>query len=116
MALADRLPSGRRLVGRAGARMTRIERAERRFALWMIIPTVLAVLVIMGFPWLYSLWMSLNSVNLLTQRWTFIGIENYTDLLSDSSFIASLFRTAWFSATVVVGGTLVGLFMALALN
>jgi multiple sugar transport system permease protein len=103
-------------MGRARARLTRIERAERRFALWMILPTVLAVLAIMGFPWLYSFWMSLNSVNLLTQRWTFVGLENYTDLVSDSSFISSLLRTAWFSATVVAGGTLVGLFMALALN
>jgi ABC-type glycerol-3-phosphate transport system permease component len=116
MALADRLPYVRRPVGRARARLTRIERAERRFALWMILPTVIAVLAIMGFPWLYSFWMSLNTVNLLTQRWTFVGLENYTGLVRDSSFIGSLLRTAWFSATVVVGGTLVGLFMALALN
>lgn len=116
MALADRLSSVTKAKSRSRKHLTRTERSERRYALTMILPTVIAVLAIMGYPWLYSLWMSLNSVNLLTQRWTFIGIENYTQLLSDSSFINSLVRTIWFSAAVVVGGTVVGLLMALSLN
>jgi multiple sugar transport system permease protein len=115
MALAERLPTVTR-VRKGRKRLTRTERAERRFALGMIIPTVIAVLAIMGYPWLYSLWMSLNSVNLLTQQWNFVGLDNYTKLLGDQSFRNSLVRTIWFSASVVVGGTAIGLLMALALN
>jgi ABC-type glycerol-3-phosphate transport system permease component len=115
MALADRLP----LVTRAGGGrkpLTRTERAERRFAFLMILPTVIAVLAIMAYPWMYSLWMSMNSVNLLTQQWNFVGLDNYTKLIGDQSFRNSLVRTIWFSATVVVGGTTIGMLMALALN
>ncbi len=82
----------------------------------MIAPTIIAVLGVMGYPWLYSLWLSLHNVNLLTKRWTWVGLENYTKLIHDESFVASLSRTLWFSGLVVVGGTLVGLLTALVLN
>jgi multiple sugar transport system permease protein len=82
----------------------------------MITPTLIAVLAIMGYPWVYSAWMSLNFVNLLTKRWTFVWFDNYTKLFSDQSFIDSFVRTMWFSGLVVGGGTFLGLLMALALN
>jgi multiple sugar transport system permease protein len=82
----------------------------------MISPTVIAVLGIMGYPWLYSLWLSLHSVNLLTKRWLWVGLENYTTSFQDATFTSSLLRTIWFSGLVVIGGTLVGLLMALVLN
>ncbi len=116
MATTDRLTRIATPAPRGRVGLTRIERAERRFALWMILPTLIAVLAIMGYPWIYSFWTSLNSVNLLTQRSTFVGLDNYTGLISDKSFVGSLIRTIWFSAMVVVGGTLFGLLMALTLN
>ena len=82
----------------------------------MISPTVVAVLGVMGYPWLYSLWLSLHSVNLLTKRWVWVGLENYTKSFHDDTFTSSLLRTLWFSGLVVIGGTLVGLLMALVLN
>lgn len=94
----------------------RRERQDRKFALWMILPALIVVFFVMGFPWLYSLWMSLNFVNLLTQTWTFVGLTNYQKMFPDPSFIGALQRTAWFSAVVVLGGTGLGLVMALALN
>ncbi|MEA2583564.1 MAG: multiple sugar transport system permease protein, partial [Thermomicrobiales bacterium] len=101
---------------KARPRLSRTERAERRFAIAMITPTLIAVLAIMGYPWVYSAWMSLNFVNLLTKRWTFVWFDNYTKLFSDQSFIDSFVRTMWFSGLVVGGGTFLGLLMALALN
>src|SRR5215207_1551610 len=91
-------------------------REEWRFALAMTLPAFFIVFLIMGFPWLYSLWMSLNFVNLLTQQWTFVGFANYQKILPDPGFVSSLLRTAWFSAVVVLGSTGLGLLMALALN
>lgn len=101
---------------RRASKLTRTERADRRFAILMVSPTVIAVLGIMGYPWLYSLWLSLHSVNLLTKRWQWVGFENYTKSFGDDTFISSLIRTIWFSGLVVAGGTLVGLLMALVLN
>jgi ABC-type glycerol-3-phosphate transport system permease component len=98
------------------ARGSRRIREEWRFALAMTLPAFFVVFLIMGFPWLYSLWMSLNFVNLLTQQWIFVGLGNYQKILPDPGFVSSFLRTAWFSAVVVLGSTALGLLMALALN
>src|SRR5215213_10903655 len=98
------------------ARGSRRIREEWRFALAMTLPAFCVVFLIMGFPWLYSLWMSLNFVNLLTQQWIFVGLGNYQKILPDPGFVNSFLRTAWFSAVVVLGSTGLGLLMAIALN
>jgi multiple sugar transport system permease protein len=96
--------------------MTRLERGDRRFAFLMAVPTLVAVGAVMGYPWLYSVWLSLHNVNLLTQQWTWVGLDNYQKVLEGQQFADSLIRTLWFSGLVVVGGTALGLLMALALN
>lgn len=96
--------------------LTLIERADRRFATLMILPTVIAVLAVMGYPWLYSGWLSLHSMNLLTKRMAWVGLGNYAKTLQDQTFQESLLRTIWFSALVVFGGIVVGLAIALVLN
>lgn len=95
---------------------TMIERADRRFATLMVLPTVIAVLAVMGYPWIYSGWMSLHSTNLLTKKTAWVGLGNYTKTFQDQTFQDSLVRTIWFSAIVVFGGILVGLLIALVLN
>jgi ABC-type sugar transport system permease subunit len=115
MALAD-LRARPISAVRMRPRLSRMERAERRFAILMIAPTLIAVLAVMGYPWGYSAWMSLNFVNMLTRRWTYVGLDNYTKLFHDQSFVDSFIRTMWFSGLVVAGGTFLGLLMALALN
>jgi multiple sugar transport system permease protein len=101
---------------RKRARLTRTERADRNFSVLMIAPAFIAVIAIMGYPWFYSLWLSLHSINLLTKRWTWVGFGNYQAVLPDPTFTDSLIRTLWFSGLVVIGGTLLGLLMALVLN
>jgi ABC-type glycerol-3-phosphate transport system permease component len=116
MALADLRPRLASRPARGGAGLTRMERADRRFAFGMILPTVIAVLAIMGYPWLYSFWLSMNNVNLLTRRWSFIWLNNYAKVIPSQVFLDSFVRTMWFSGLVVVGGTVLGLLMAVVLN
>lgn len=82
----------------------------------MVAPAIVAVGAVMGYPWLYSVWLSLHNVNLLTQRWTWVGLDNYQKVFQSQQFTDSLIRTLWFSGLVVVGGTVLGLLMALVLN
>src|SRR3712207_523175 len=103
-------------VPRSHTGLTRIDRADRRFALLMIAPSFIAVLAIMAYPWFYSLWLSLHNMNLLTKRWTWVGTGNYTKVFQDATFGDSLIRTLWFSGLVVLGGTVLGMLMALVLN
>lgn len=116
MALAETRPRVAEAAPKPRTGPSRLERADRRFALLMILPTVVAVLAVMGYPWLYSFWLSLNNLNLLTRRWTFVGLQNYANVVPDQVFVDALIRTIWFSALVVGGGTLIGLLMALVLN
>jgi len=82
----------------------------------MIAPSFIAVLAILGYPWFYSLWLSLHNMNLLTKRWTWVGAGNYSKIFDDPTFGDSLIRTIWFSGLVVAGGTVLGMLMALVLN
>ncbi len=116
MALADLRTRTTQSVVRVRLGLSHRERAERRFALAMITPALIGVLAVMGYPWGYSFWMSLNHINLMTHRWRYVGLANYRKVIPQQAFSDSFVRTMWFSAVVVVGGTVLGLLLALALN
>ncbi len=108
---AERLASRNRPM-----RMSRVDWHDFRFAILMALPAFIGVIAVMGYPWAYSAWLSLHNMNLMTQRWTWVGAANYQKIIHDASFTASLVRTLWFSAVVVGGGTALGLGIALVLN
>lgn len=101
---------------RKQSRMSRIDRQDLRFSLLMALPAFIGVIAVMGYPWAYSAWLSLHNMNLMTQNWTWVGLDNYQKIFQNQSFIDSLVRTLWFSGLVVIGGTAVGLFIAIVLN
>jgi multiple sugar transport system permease protein len=87
-----------------------------RLPFLLTLPTLLVVLVVIGIPLVYSLALSLHRINMLTQQWMFVGLQNYVDILPDPEFIAALGRTAYFAAVTVAGGLILGMAMALVLN
>lgn len=103
-------------MSKARTGLTKMERAERRFALLMLTPALVMVFAIMAFPWGYSFWLSLNEMNIFTQTWTFVGLENYQKTLPNEAAINAFGRTVWFSALLVIGTNVVGMAMALILN
>ena len=60
--------------------------------------------------------MSLHRLNVLTQRWVFVGLENYIEILPGNEFLSAFGRTAYFAVVTVLGGLIVGMGMALVLN
>jgi multiple sugar transport system permease protein len=104
-------------------------RSDARFGACLTAPALLIILVVVAFPLLYSLWMSLAEVNLLKTSgpaleffgirlplFRFVGLENYVRVFSDPLYWSSLARTVYFVAAFVVEATLVGLSMALILH
>jgi len=104
-------------------------RSDARFGVFLTAPALLIILLVVAFPLLYSLWMSLAEVNLLRTTgpaltffgirlplFRFVGLENYIRVFSDPLYWSSLARTAYFVAAFVVEATLVGLGMALVLH
>jgi ABC-type sugar transport system permease subunit len=84
------------------------------------LPFTLIFLVFMAGPIVASLLMSFTDFGLRDLRnplgTTFIGIDNYVRLLSDSKFLASLFNTAYFVIVGVPLTLIAGLAVAVVLD
>jgi multiple sugar transport system permease protein len=87
-----------------------------RLPFLLTLPTLLVVFVIFGIPLVYSLALSLHRINMLTQQWVFVGLQNYLEILPDPEFIAAFGRTAYFAGVTVAGGLVLGMAMALVLH
>jgi ABC-type sugar transport system permease subunit len=87
-----------------------------RLPILLTLPTLIVVFVVFGIPLIYSLALSLHRINMLTQQWIFVGLQNYLDILPNPDFVAALGRTAYFALVTVIGGLILGFAMALVLN
>ena len=83
-------------------------------------PFLLTYLLLLVYPFLLGLWMSLHDWELLAVPAKivprFIGIQNYVRLVTDSQFWSSLGHTVLFTALAVPSITATSLVLALGLN
>lgn len=97
----------------------RMSRFLGRHPAWFFpLPAVLALFILMIFPVLYTLWMSLHEwfVSSVTPP-EFVGLANYIKVItSDTRFHESLLRTFYFTALAVVVQTVLGVGIALIFN
>ena len=64
----------------------------------------------------YSAWLSVNELNQFTKRWIFVGLDNYALTWKSGDLRDAFVRTLIFCVITVIGGTLLGLFIAIVLN
>lgn len=89
-----------------------------RESIWgflFISPNFLIVLIFTIFPVFFSLYISLTDWNLLSKA-QFIGLENYKDILTDSTARETFFNTFYFTVVSVPINVIVTLILAAALN
>ncbi|WP_047462988.1 ABC transporter permease subunit [Rhizobium rhizogenes] len=86
------------------------------FAYLSVAPTLILMVLIVGLPLIYSLYLSFNSTNPITKRWIFVGLNNYVNVFQNADFWYALGRTLYFSLLAVVGTTVLGTLIALVLN
>lgn len=103
---------------RIHTRPVRPRRTRARYALTVLaflLPSALPLLAFTLGPMVAALWVSLTKWNLLSPM-KFIGLDNYTKLLTDSEtrdvFLHTVYYIAGYLPLVYVGG----LFLAIALN
>jgi multiple sugar transport system permease protein len=77
-----------------------------------VILTLAALLI---YPFGYGITVSFFKTN-LTNRWNFVGLQNYFEALKDPDILASFVTTAKFTVMVVVGHFVLGFAFALLLN
>jgi multiple sugar transport system permease protein len=88
---------------------------EGRWALLFLAPTLIGLAVLSAGPILATLGLSLTSWDMLTPP-SFVGIDNYTNLLGDARFLTALRNTFFYTAVSVPLGLVLALGLAMALN
>src|SRR6266850_7622358 len=94
------------------------ELSERALGLAMLAPMALVLLLVVGYPLVDALWLSLHRVNLThpEQGQPFIGLSNYLYAFGHMAFWHSLCRTLYFTGVSVGLELALGLLFAVLLN
>ncbi len=99
----------------AAADTARRRRAYARHYWPFVVPAAVVVVAVILFPWVFTLWMSLQEWKLGSGR-SFVGLANYQRLLTDDRFHMSILRTLYFTALAVVIPVVLGVAAALAFH
>ena len=88
--------------------------AERHAHLFFIGPAVLVMFALIGFPLIYTVYMSLHDWSIAsTQPPQFIGLQNFVQALSAVQFREAVLRTLYYTVLAVLAPTILGLAAAL---
>jgi len=80
-----------------------------------ISPTTIALLLLVIYPIIYGIVISLFNTNLIN-KWDFVGFKYFIDVLFSSRFHQSLAATFHFTFFTVIGNFIVGIALAVILN
>lgn len=109
VAAPDAVPNPQRIRRARGNRDT-------GFAYALLFPTALLIVVLIGLPFLRALWLSFHKKLLGAQDAPWIGLKNYTTVLQDHAFWASVKNTIVFTGGSIICKLILGLVVALILN
>ena len=94
---------------------------EMRFRIWrpgpalLLIPALAAIAAVSIYPVILGLWLSFRDTTLSSPTDTFVGLDNYQRLFSDSQFWNAWFHTMEFTSASTLLETFIGLVIALIL-
>ncbi|AJY77743.1 hypothetical protein VN24_14555 [Paenibacillus beijingensis] len=92
--------------------------SEPKFALLLLLPTIVILLGLLLYPFLYSIYLAFVNLN-LTKPWIgtkFVGLENFATVLKDNEFWLSMLTTFYFTVFNVAASMVIGLAAALLFN
>jgi len=91
-----------------------LARQERRFALALLAPALVVLLLTTTVPLVYLAWTGLNRID-LSMPWLtgFVGLDNFGKMGDDPRFWNSLWLTVVYTASTVVLQVVIGLSLAL---
>lgn len=83
----------------------------------MVVPTLLVLAVVVGYPVVYTLLLSVQDYNLLEiEPARYVGVENFAKIFSDRIFWQSLWNTAYYTFGSVAASAIIGLGLALLME
>lgn len=99
------------------ARRPGIERVRARTAVWLLVPTLLAIAFVAGYPLFRTIYLSFTDANLgSTDAPRLVGLANYASLLSDPGWWGAVRNTVVFTVFSVGIEFILGLAFALVIN
>ena len=92
-------------------------KTDTKFAIALLAPSMILLAVLVFFPMLSNIQISFLDLPLNANlKSTFVGLNNYLDILKDPAFYKSLGLTIAYTALVVLVSTALGLAVAIAFN
>jgi multiple sugar transport system permease protein len=87
---------------------------RRRYMLF-VMPAIAVMMAVIIFPWLFTLFMSVHDWR-IGQAKTFIGLDNYANLVHDERFVSSVLRTLVYTVLATVLPLIFGVLSALVFH
>jgi multiple sugar transport system permease protein len=91
-------------------------RLEKLEAYLFLVPSAALLVVFVFLPMVYALYVSFHRWNLISPVKVFVGLDNYTELLSSDLFWRIVGNTAKYTLGVVPAAIGLGLFLAVLVN
>lgn len=89
---------------------------RRRDAVWFLLPLLVALLIVAGWPLARTIWLSFTDASLAGGAHTFVALENYAFLIEDPDWWRAVRNTLVFASVSVALETALGLGIALVLD
>ena len=89
--------------------------SEASLGILLMVPGSLILIIFLGYPFFLGIWLSLTDTTIVAPG-HFIGLRNFTDLLSDTIFHQTVKNTFIYALVSVPFKTVLGLGLALVLN
>ena len=104
-------------TGRAAAEDRAVGQQEwRPPSYWpFVVPALVVVLAVIVFPWVFTIWMSLNQWKVGSPT-TFVGFANYVRLPNDPRFVEAVGHTILYTALSVLLPLIFGTFAAVVFH
>lgn len=97
--------------------LKKIKKSQNTFAYMLLAPSLILLVALIGYPMIYNIIISVQDVPLNPMmESTFVGLENFKNVLTDKEFFSSVLITIAFTAIVVIFSTVIGLAVACFLN
>lgn len=106
----------RRLIRGVTNRLTNWRLEENRLGWLLILPTLVVFASIVFFPLLYSIYLSFHTTAGFGMNLTWVGLENYVQLLNESEFWQSLKNNIYWTVGTVSIQLVLGVGVALLLH
>ena len=91
--------------------------SQTKFAYALLAPSLILLVLLIGYPLVYNIVSSFQDVPLNPNMPSeFVGLKNFIDVFTDSSFYSSVLVTFLFTIIVTVISTVLGLLLSVFLN